>query len=133
MPGCLFGAAVVLGQSPSDASALWAIKPVAWNDPQLLWAALPLVAALFIGAGVIYYVDRWRKREEAPAAPNEDQLSHYRSLYECGELSEDEFNRLKLLLGGRMRKELNLPAPPSPPTPPKPPEAEPPSSEIQPG
>jgi hypothetical protein len=54
-------------------------------------------------------------------------------LYERGELSEDEFNRLKVLLGERMRKELNLPAPPSPPTPPKPPEAEPPSTGIQPG
>jgi hypothetical protein len=126
MPGCLVCIEVALGQAPP-------IKPTVWSDPQFFLAALPLIAALIIGAGVIYYVDRWRKREDAPAAPNEDQLSHYRSLYERGELSEDEFNRLKILLGGRMRKELNLPAPPSPPTPPKPPEAESPSTGIQPG
>jgi hypothetical protein len=116
------GVVVVLGQSP---------KLPSWNDPQLLWAALPLVAALFIGAGIIYYVDRWRKRAEPPAAPNEDQLNHYRTLYERGELDEDEFNRLKVLLGGRMRKELNLPPPPAAPTPAKPPDGEPPSTGIQ--
>jgi hypothetical protein len=127
------GAEAAVAHSPPVVSALWAIKPPAWNDPQLIWAALPLAAALLLGAGIIYYVDRWRKRAEAPAAPNEDQLNHYRTLYERGELSEDEFNRLKVLLGGRMRKELNLPVPPAPSTPAKPPENEPPPTGIEPG
>jgi hypothetical protein len=129
MPVCLISAVAVLGESPKGDPVLWALK-VPWDDPQLLWAALPLAAALLIGAGIIYYVDRWRKQAEEPAAPNEDQLNHYRALYERGELSQDEYNRLKLLLGGRMRKELNLPDPPAPP---KPPEAEPPSTGIQQG
>ena len=108
MPVCLIGAEGAFGKSPSDVSALWAIKPPAWNDPQLLWAALPLVAALFIGAGVIYYVDRWRKREEAPAAPNEVQLSHYRSLYESGELSEDEREAITAALAASANVTLSM-------------------------
>src|SRR5438309_7508741 len=98
MPGCPTFTGVAAWAWPSAFSELWAIKLSDWNDPQLLWAALPLIAALLIGAGIIYFVDRWRKRADAPAAPSEDQLNHYRSLYERGVLNQDEFNRLKLLL-----------------------------------
>ena len=54
---------------------------------RLLWAALPLIGALLVGALILYLIDRWRKRaaveEERACAPN-DQLSHFRSLYEQG-------------------------------------------------
>jgi multidrug resistance efflux pump len=84
---------------------------------RLLWAALPLVGALLGGAIVLYLIDRWRKRgaaeEEAAATPN-DQLSRFRSLYERGEMSREEFERVKALLTGQLRRELNVPAPAAP-------------------
>jgi hypothetical protein len=89
-----------------------AIDPVLGG--RLLWAALPLVGALLAGALIVYLIDRWRKREateeEAVCAPNE-QLSHFRTLYERGEMSREEYDRVKALLTAQLRRELNVPAP----------------------
>jgi hypothetical protein len=89
-----------------------AIDPVLGG--RLLWAALPLVGALLAGALILYLIDRWRKREaaeeEALCAPNQ-QLSHFRSLYERGEISREEFERVKALLTAQLRREMNVPAP----------------------
>ena len=71
---------------------------------ELLWTALPLIGALLVGAFVIYLIDRWRKRRAARndlCDPN-DQLSHFRSLYERGAMSAEEFQRLRTLLSGQV-------------------------------
>jgi hypothetical protein len=88
---------------------------------RLLVAGLCLAAALLVGALVIALVSRWRRRSEAkddlsPSA----QLAHFRSLYEAGTISRDEFNRLRTLLSGQMRETRGVPAP-VPETPAKPP------------
>jgi hypothetical protein len=91
-----------------------------WEFP-VFWAALPLIAALLAGAVIIYLVDRWRKRPASVSPGASDQLAHYRSLYERGELSREEFDRLKALLAPQLRQEMNLnqgvrtePVPPRP-------------------
>jgi hypothetical protein len=88
---------------------------------QLIWAALPLIGALLAGALILYVIDRWRKRvaedEEAACAPN-DQLSHFRTLYERGEMSREEFEKVKALLAGQLRREMNVPGPAPTPAPP---------------
>jgi hypothetical protein len=105
-----------------------------WEFP-VLWTSLFLCAALLVGAVVIAVVDRWRKqkRDDQPRAG--DQLSQFRSLYERGKMSREEFERVKALLGKRMRKELQVPAPPAPPAeaaqPPEPPQ--PPPAPPEPG
>jgi hypothetical protein len=79
---------------------------------ELLWAALPLIGILLVGALILYVFDRWRKRRSAVEGdvcdPN-DQLSHFRSLYERGEMSREEFESVKVLLAGQLRKEMNVP------------------------
>jgi hypothetical protein len=96
---------------------LLAIDPVLGG--RLLWAALPLVGALLLGALVLYLIDRWRKRtaaaEQGARAPN-DQLSLFRSLYEQGEMSREEFESVKALLAGQLRQEMNVPVPAKPVT-----------------
>jgi hypothetical protein len=104
----------------------------AWKFP-VLWTTLALVVALLVGAVVIALVDRWRKRaalrEEKGSAG--EQLSHFRELYDRGELTKEEFDRIRSLLGDRLRKELDLnkpaapPAPPAPEAPPRPADAPP--------
>jgi hypothetical protein len=114
-------------------------KTFAWDDPQLLWAALPLVGVLLLGAGIIYFVDRWRRRPGAPPISDEEQLDHYRVLYEQGQLNQEEFDRVKALITVRVRKDLNLPAAPAAPSvarsseASKLPDEPPPSSDTQPG
>jgi hypothetical protein len=95
----------------------WAAAPPSQSDgPGLpfLTASIPLIALLLVGALVIYFVDRWRKRTRAVSPPTNDQLAHFRSLYERGEMSAEEFDRVKALLAGQLRKEMNVPAPPVP-------------------
>jgi len=67
-----------------------------------------LVLALLIGAVVVSFVRRWREVSGRGLNANE-QLAHFRALYERGELSEQEFNRLREVLAGQIRKETGLP------------------------
>jgi hypothetical protein len=83
------------------------VKPRTPTAP-VFWTTIALVVALLLGALVIAFVDRWRKRRSDRLSPGE-QLSHFRSLYEKGELSREEFERIRTLLGGRLREELDLP------------------------
>jgi len=79
-------------------------------NQRLLWAGLALVATLLVGAGLLAWLDRWRRRLQAGPAAEADDLDTYRLSYERGELSEDEYKRIRDRLTGR-------PAPP-PPAPP---------------
>jgi hypothetical protein len=77
----------------------------AW-DPRLLWACLALVGAVLVGALAISIVDRWRKRSDHQSHRVGDQLEHFRTLYERGELSSEEFERIRGLLQQRLVREL---------------------------
>jgi hypothetical protein len=77
---------------------------------QLLWTSLCLVAALLVAAVVIACVNRWRRQrdtQEDLSSPNA-QLAHFRSLYEKGAISKEEFERLRALLAARMRESLGV-------------------------
>jgi hypothetical protein len=78
---------------------------------QLLWTSLCLVAALLVAAVIVAWVNRWRRQRDAQEdlSPNA-QLAQFRSLYERGAISQEEFERLRALLGARMRESLGVPA-----------------------
>jgi hypothetical protein len=88
-----------------------------WESP-LFWTSLALVGALLLGALIIALVDRWRKRPAQPVAPAGEQLSYFRSLYAQGDISREEFERIRARLGGRLREQLQVPpkegGPPAP-------------------
>ncbi len=108
-----------------------------WGDErtvQLLVTSLCLVAALLVAAVVVALVNRWRKQQDTKEdlSPNAE-LARYRSLYEAGTISQEEFERLKAVLSARMREELGVSKPSEPaagttgattvsPSPPPPPE-----------
>ena len=108
-------------------------KPPAW-DPRLLWSTVALVAAILIGALIIAVFERWRKRPVNFRPDPNDQLAEFRSLYDRGEISREEFDRIRNLLGERLRDALDVPAtqpssaPPNPPEPPGPPTSDSPGS-----
>jgi hypothetical protein len=79
-------------------------------DPRLLWATLALVAIILVGAVVIVWLDRWRKRSAAKPLSANDQLAQFRELYEEGELSLKEFERIRASLAQQLRAEMNVPA-----------------------
>jgi len=98
----------------------WPALVAAATDPEklgtmrspVLWTTLALVVALLLGALIIAVAERWRKKTREGRSDAGDQLAHFRSLYERGELSREEFERIRGKLGKRMRQELDLPAPP---------------------
>lgn len=109
------------------------VPPV--GEFRFLWLAL--VGAILLGALVIFGVDRWRKRSQADQLSSGDQLTQFRVLYERGEMSREEYERVRSLLGQRLRKELDVPARPTgapgPETPPPvPPPADSPESGTRP-
>src|SRR5205807_2092457 len=75
---------------------------------QLLWPSLALIAALLLLALVVALIDRWRKpRSPAERLTTQDQLAHFRTLYERGELSPEEYGRIHGVLAERLKKEID--------------------------
>jgi hypothetical protein len=73
---------------------------------ELLWAFLPLVGALLLAAVIISWAKQWRKRSTPEPGTANDQLAHFRTLYERGQLSPAEFERVRALLAERLRQEM---------------------------
>lgn len=76
----------------------------------LLLAILLLVGALIGAALIITALGRWSKRPAAPAAASGD-LAYFRLLYERGECTQEEYERIRARLGKQLRKELKVPDP----------------------
>jgi hypothetical protein len=81
--------------------------PVDWRET--LWVTVGLVGAVLVGILLIWLVDRWRKRSVDSPTSSDDQLAHFRELFDRGEISAEEFERIRGLLGKRLRQQLELP------------------------
>jgi hypothetical protein len=79
---------------------------------QLLVTSLCLAAALLAGAVLLALLNKWWRRRNAPedASPSA-QLAQFRALFEAGTISQEEFERLRNLLGAQMRQTFGIPAP----------------------
>jgi hypothetical protein len=114
--------------------------PLAARDPaellqstEFLWLTGALVAILLIGAFILSRIERWRKRQLTDTAASDiEQFSSYRAMYENGELSKEEYDRIKAREAKRLRervfsgKGLPPPAQKELPLNPSTPQAEPP-------
>lgn len=73
---------------------------------ELLWAFLPLIGVLLLAAVIISWAKQWRKRPTSEQWTANDQLAHFRTLYERGQLSPAEFERIRARLAKRLRQEM---------------------------
>jgi hypothetical protein len=80
----------------------------AW-DPQLLWYTVAMVGSLLVGAAVVALADRWRKRRQLRGVEPADELARYTALYEKGDLSSEEYERVRKLFKSRIVQELSTP------------------------
>lgn len=77
-----------------------------------LWTML-LLMGVVLGAGVlIMFLTKWVKRIGSQKTLGDDGIS-FRVLYERGELTEEEYQKIRARLGQKLRQDLNVPAPPS--------------------
>jgi hypothetical protein len=93
------------------AGRAWAALAFNWTESSLPYG-IALCVVLLIGAGAIALVKRWRQKDAADSLSPSEQLATYRSLYDQGVMSKEEFDRLRTLLGGQIRSAVQAPAPP---------------------
>lgn len=107
------------------------------RSPEVIWGVAGITVALLVGAVVIYVVDQWRKRTAAgpTSADASDALTNYRVMYENGEITEEEYTKLRDKVAAKVKTAPVAPKPAAPPAtgatrPPLPPirPAEPPPS-----
>jgi hypothetical protein len=82
-----------------------------WSDSILL-PSLGLIAVLLVGAAVIVLIRRWRGQDDAISLSPTDLLAEYRSLYEQGVMSKEEYDSLRGILEGKTRADLKVSAAP---------------------
>ena len=99
----------------------------------IFWAILPAVVVILLAAAIIAAVKRWRGRSVPERLSVSEQLSHFRTLYEAGELSAAEFARIRTRLGAQLKQELEIPPGNGTDGTPSPPPAPDPDPNIRPG
>lgn len=114
--------------SPSLLATLFAnTRDDPMQRPEIIWGTLGLTLVLLVGAGVIYAVDKWRKRTAEQKHDATESLTSFRAMYEAGEITEAEYTELKRRLAEKVKKPSAASSPPPPP-PPEPTEPSPPPS-----
>jgi hypothetical protein len=86
-----------------------------------------LTGTLLAAAAILWFVERWRKRSLG-ASPRDafEEMTSYRQLYERGEITEEEYNKLRDRVAGAVKSPAAKPPPgPAPQPPPAPPEPPP--------
>jgi len=89
-------------------------------DDRVLVATGLLIGTLLLGALLLALIDRWRKRQMSDATHSSESLTSYRQLYENGELSQEEYDKIRARMAIKMRergksKESSQPSSPAPP------------------
>ncbi len=80
------------------------------DSPEFVVGTVSLIVVLLGGAVVIGWLDRWRKIHERRGVASTESLTHFRGLFERGEISEEEYKRIRDKVSNRMRQEVGLPA-----------------------
>ena len=80
-----------------------------FDRPEIIWGSVGLAAALFAGAVVIYFVDKWRRRSAMADREAGLELTDFRAMFERGEITETEYNRLRLKVADRVKQPAGSP------------------------
>src|SRR5262245_31177742 len=92
----------------------------AFKDERTLWLIGALIGVLLLGALILSWLQRWRNRQLAAENDNPaGQLTNFRAMYEAGELSKEEYDRILARIANRAKAKPN-PKPPERPAPPAP-------------
>ena len=83
--------------------------------PDVIIATALMAGVLLLGAIALFFADRWKKKAILPDdARAADDLTSFRGMFERGELTEEEYEKVRLRAAERMKRQLGL-EPPAPP------------------
>ena len=80
------------------------------REPEVIWGTIGLMVALLVGAFFVWLVDRWRKKPTVTSDAKEE-LTDFRAMYERGEITEDEYVRLRERVSERVKQTPPTPRP----------------------
>lgn len=83
-------------------------KPDPFREPEVIWGTAGIALALLAGAFVIWLVERWRKKATAPVDATEE-LSDFRGMLQRGEITEDEYAKLRTGVAKRVKDATQKP------------------------
>ena len=72
------------------------------NRDLIIWGGV-FVGVLLVGAAIIAWVDRWRKSTLKSDADAVDNLTAFRLSYEQGDLTEEEYQRIRARLAAGLK------------------------------
>jgi hypothetical protein len=77
------------------------------QSAEFLWLVGALIGALLLGAILISWIERWRKRQlsDNPAS-DLARINDYRGMFERGEITREEYDRIKTKEAHRLRDRL---------------------------
>jgi hypothetical protein len=69
-----------------------------------MWGTAALTLALLAGAALVYLADRWRKRNAAASSDASAELTEFRRMYDRGEITDEEYARLRERVARRVKE-----------------------------
>jgi len=76
---------------------------------ELLFTILILMGVVLTAALLIVAVGRWLKRPVSGSRGASDELASFKVLYERGEFSQEEYEKIRARLGQKLRQDLKVP------------------------
>jgi hypothetical protein len=74
-----------------------------FREPEVIWGTIGLIVALLVGAFCVWLVDRWRKKSIVRRDASEE-LTDFREMHESGEITDDEYARLRGRVADRVKQ-----------------------------
>jgi hypothetical protein len=81
-----------------------------FRNPDVIWGTAGLALALLAGALLVYVADRWRKKSASQAVDTSQELTEFRRMFERGEITEEEYARLRDRVAQRVKAPPPTPA-----------------------
>lgn len=83
------------------------------RSPEVVWGTVGIALALLVGALAVWMMERWRKGATAAKTDVAGELTDYRGMYERGEITEDEYAKLRNRVAARVHSAIQ-PTPAAP-------------------
>jgi uncharacterized membrane protein len=96
---------------PFHSIAVWAKieAGAAVGSRGIFWPLIVLGTIVLAGIVLVVWMDRWRRRPVEISLTPAEQMARFQELYDCGELSQQEFDRIKAKLNKGLGSEPPVP------------------------